>query len=202
MIILKEWKVNLLSAIFLVACAGLFIPFLAFHETRVDSAGWVFSDPVMNLLPVKDVSFYIFTLTYGSLLVYLVMFYKKSKALAVLMISYGLLILFRMLTMSVLPLKEPESIVFLNDPFLNNLIYPGKIDTDLFFSGHTALIIVMFFLSERQRIFAFLALVLGVLLMVQRVHYSIDILGAIPFAYLAYWLSTTVLYKWSLGKKA
>lgn len=41
-----------------------------------------------------------------------------------------------------------------------------------------------------------LALLLGILLMVQRCHYSIDILGAVPFAYFAWRLSDHYIEKW------
>ena len=98
------------------------------------------------------------------------------------MFSYALLLLFRIVTLSILPLKEPEMLVYLEDPFLNNLIYPGNIDADLFFSGHTGLVFILFFLT-RKIIFIALGVILGFLLMIQRVHYSIDIIAAVPFAY-------------------
>ncbi len=72
--------------------------------------------------------------------------------------------------------------IYLEDPFLNNLVYPGNIDADLFFSGHTALIFILFFLS-RNKVFIILGTLLGLMLIAQRVHYSIDVLAAIPFAY-------------------
>jgi membrane-associated phospholipid phosphatase len=88
-----------------------------------------------------------------------------------------------------LPLREPETLVFLKDPVLNELIYPGEIITDLFFSGHTALVFMLFILSGYRWYFLLLTLLMGVFLMIQRIHYSIDVLAALPFAWLAVWLS-------------
>lgn len=65
---------------------------------------------------------------------------------------------------------------------MNDLIYPGQIDADLFFSGHTALLFIFFSISRRS-IFALLTIVLAFLLMIQRVHYSIDVIAAVPFAF-------------------
>ena len=173
----------LLAAIFLLGSAFVFTRFLAFHEIRVDASGWHFTDQFMNLFPIADCSYFIFSITYGSMIFYAFLEYKKPMFASKLMFAYGLLMLVRIATLSLIPLKEPETLVYLQDPFLNNLIYPGDIETDLFFSGHSGLLFLMFFLS-RKIIFLLLGLILGVFLMIQRVHYSIDILAAIPFAYI------------------
>lgn len=179
----RKIYVLLIAAIFLVGSAFIFTRFLAFHEVRVDASGWRFTDEFMNLFPIADCSYFIFSITYGSMVLYALLEYKKPMFVSKLMFAYGLLMLFRIATLSLLPLKEPESLVYLEDPFLNNLIYPGDIETDLFFSGHSGLLFLMFFLSKRI-IFLLLGLILGIFLMIQRVHYSIDILAAIPFAYI------------------
>ncbi|MGB0915041.1 MAG: hypothetical protein ACPGVI_03170 [Crocinitomicaceae bacterium] len=99
------------------------------------------------------------------------------------MIAYAILLIVRMVTLFLIPLKTPESLIYLQDPFLNNLVYPGEIDADLFFSGHTALIFMMYFLT-RNRLFILLGVLIAILLVIQRVHFSIDVIAAIPFAYI------------------
>lgn len=195
--IISDWKQVLLPLLFLLFCAGVFIQFLKYHEVRIDESGWTWEDPVLSFLPSEDVSLLIFSLTYGSVLIYLFLNFKHANRIGYLMMTYGYLLLFRMLTMSLVPLKEPVDLVFLQDPFLNNLIYPGKIDTDLFFSGHAGLLFSMFFLNMRHWFYLVLVAVLGVLLMIQRVHYSIDILGAIPFAYLSAFLAKRTFEKYN-----
>lgn len=86
--------------------------------------------------------------------------------------------------MTLLPLAEPENLVFLEDPFLNELIYSGEITTDLFFSGHVGLVFLAAFLSEKRWYYMVLGSMLAVLLLVQHIHYSIDVLAAVPIAYL------------------
>lgn len=193
----KQWKVVLIALVFLLVASFVFIRFLAFHEARVAEGGWLFNDPVHPFVPIFDVSLPIFSITYGSVLLYFLLSYKQSHFLARLMIAYGIIIVFRMITMSLIPLKEPDKLVHLEDPFLNNLIYPGRIVTDLFFSGHTALLFAIFILSGKRLVFLGLTIFMGFLLMVQRVHYSIDVIVAIPFAWLAAYSSQYILTRWA-----
>ncbi|MBL4862101.1 MAG: hypothetical protein JKY09_03670 [Crocinitomicaceae bacterium] len=179
----KRACIFILALVFLGLCALLFVRFLAFHEIRASTSGIVFKDPLFPFLPIGDFSTLIFSLTYGSLILFVFSWRKIPYAWSKLMMAYGLLLLFRILTLSILPLEIPEDLVYLQDPFLNNLMYPGDIKADLFFSGHTGLLLMLFFLS-RKWVYIVMAMILGYVLMVQRVHYSIDIIAALPFAYL------------------
>lgn len=183
--VISDWRQLLFPLLILLICASIFIQFLKFHEIRVAESGWVWQDPAFSLLPSMDVSIPIFILTYGSVLIYLFYNFKSAERIGWLMITYGYLLLFRMLSMSILPLKEPSDMVFLQDPFLNNFIYPGRINTDLFFSGHCGLLFSMYFLDRKQWYFLLIVGILGIFLMIQRTHYSIDIIGAIPFSFVA-----------------
>ncbi|MFK7786039.1 MAG: phosphatase PAP2-related protein [Crocinitomicaceae bacterium] len=182
---MSQKKLLIASLLFLLTCAVLFALFLPFHEARVDELLWYFDDPAFKMLPARDVSIPIFSITYGTIIVYAILNRKEKYFISKMAFSYGLLLIFRFLTLSLLPLKEPETIVYLEDPFLNTFIYQGTIDSDLFFSGHTALVCLVFFHTKKWKwLFAVLGATLGVLLMIQRVHYSIDILAALPFAFL------------------
>ncbi len=170
------------SALFLLLSAAFFSYFLTAHHAEASVSGWLFNDVILSLFPRTNVSVYIFTITYGAIMLYVVFEFRKPHFLSRLMFAYAILLWLRVLTMSLLQLKAPIDIVFLQDPFLNSFIYDGNIDTDLFFSGHAGLLFLLFFLSKKW-IFLFLGIVLSVLLMIQRVHYSIDVLAAFPFAY-------------------
>ena len=189
-------KLFLASLLFLLICAVLFSLFLPIHEARVDELRWFFDDPAFWVLPARDVSLPIFSITYGSIITYAILNRKEQYFVSKMAFSYAFLLIFRTLTLTLLPLKEPETIIYLEDPFLNTFIYQGTIDSDLFFSGHTALVCLIFFLTHKWKwLFAILGMTLGVLLMIQRVHYSIDILAAIPFAYLATRTVDFVIYR-------
>ncbi|PIE87237.1 MAG: hypothetical protein CSA03_01365 [Bacteroidetes bacterium] len=179
-------KLLILSILSLLLCAMLFAVFLPMHEARADELLWYFDDPIFPLLPVKDVSIPIFSITYGALILYIILNRTHTFFLSKLAFSYAVLLILRAGTLSILPLKEPANIVYLDDPFLNTFIYQGTLNADLFFSGHTALICLLIFLTEKWKwLFAVLAISLGILLMIQRAHYSIDVIGALPFAFLA-----------------
>jgi membrane-associated phospholipid phosphatase len=167
----------------LIVTAVVFVHFLEYHEEKVDRLGWEFKDPAFLIFPRFNCSTYIFTITYGSMIIYVFTQYKTKLYFSKLMISYTILLILRMFTLTLLPFQESSEIIFLEDPFLNTLVYPGNIDGDLFFSGHTALLFILLFLT-RNKIFLILGIILGLLLIIQRVHYSIDVLAAIPFAYL------------------
>jgi hypothetical protein len=65
------------------------------------------------------------------------------------------------------------------------------ITKDLFFSGHTAtMVFVCFFLpsGSERKVAIGLSLILVTLLLVQHVHYSMDILAAPLFTLAAIWL--------------
>ena len=174
----------------------LFSLFLPIHEARVDGLLWYFNDPAFNILPAEDVSIPIFSITYGTLIAYIILNRKEPYFISRMAFSYGLLLVFRTLTLVALPLKEPESIIYLKHPFLNTFIYQGTIDSDLFFSGHTALVCLIFLQTRHCKwFFAIVGVALGILLMIQRVHYSIDILAALPFAYLTVKLVDFAIYR-------
>jgi hypothetical protein len=185
----ENWKTLLLALGFLLSAAITFVFFIDAHEAATRGKGWIFDDPVHAVLPAMNLSIPIFSITYGSLILYVFTSYRQPNFLSRLMIAYGLITLFRIGTISLFPLREPETLVFLEDPVLNDLIYPGEIITDLFFSGHTALVFMLFILSGYRWYFLLLTLLMGVFLMIQRIHYSIDVLAALPFAWLAVWLA-------------
>ena len=97
--------------------------------------------------------------------------------------------LLRMLCLYLLPLEAPESILPLKDTFLQSTFYSGRENLkDLFFSGHTATIFLFAFGFRKKgtkRFFFVGACVVGVLVLVQHVHFSIDVLAAPLFAYVA-----------------
>jgi len=97
--------------------------------------------------------------------------------------------------MSVTPLEAPPGMIPLDDPLVR-LLGPGKLLTkDLFFSGHTA---TLFLLGcavpgRRSRILFFVCTaIVGISVLWQHVHYTIDVLAAPLFAYASF--RTAVLF--------
>ena len=76
------------------------------------------------------------------------------------------------------------------DPITNAFYGKVYITRDLFYSGHTSTIFLIFLCLRRRwdRLLALIgSLIVGSLLLVQHVHYTIDVLGAFVFTYPLYW---------------
>jgi Ca2+/Na+ antiporter len=83
----------------------------------------------------------------------------------------------------VTPLEVPKGTIPLVDPIANPK--DGVLMRDLFFSGHTATTFVAFLVCRRQHmrwklLLGFIAFVTAIMVLIQKTHYSIDVLSA-PF---------------------
>lgn len=100
---------------------------------------------------------------------------------------YILICLTRLLTITLVPLAPPAGWVELVDP-LTGVFYGHSIITkDLFYSGHTATLVAMYFCLPKKsdRILVVIATItVGCLLLIQHIHYTIDVLAAPVFVYL------------------
>jgi membrane-associated phospholipid phosphatase len=113
-------------------------------------------------------------------------------------VAIDLIFLTRMVTIIVFPLEPPPGLIILEDP-ISNFFY-GKshefITRDLFFSGHTSSMIMIGLLLPRKcekRLAFAAALAVGCLVLVQHIHYTIDVLGAWVFTWLLYRLAKVMV---------
>ncbi len=183
------------SLILVIICAFIFTQFLVWNEEHANNHGFVFNDPAYFFLPLLDLSTLIFCLTYGAVVLYAIFNYRNRDFVPLAVMCYSFILLFRIPCMLIVPLKVHPDLIFLQDPFLNDLIYPSKIVNDLFFSGHVALASAFIFLSKIKWPFIAIALILAISLCIQRVHYSIDVLASVPFAWLSVRLSQSIIVK-------
>ena len=159
--------------------------------------GRLLADPLLALLPVHDVSVPTFALIYGGIVATLVFLLPRPRLLLHALWAYYFLQLLRMGTLWLLPLEPPADLVSLHDPVMDRLfaVTAQPIVRDLFFSGHTATAALLA-LAGRGRYWrgalAGLTVAVGLLVLVQRVHYSCDVLAAPAFAWFAYWLAGRV----------
>jgi membrane-associated phospholipid phosphatase len=97
----------------------------------------------------------------------------------------------RILSLYVFTLETPEGIIPLVDPFLEKVAYGGNATytKDLFFSGHTSTLFIVSLAEKRRglRIVLIMSTILiGLLLVWQRVHYTIDVVGALLVTFAVY----------------
>jgi membrane-associated phospholipid phosphatase len=66
---------------------------------------------------------------------------------------------------------------------------------DLFFSGHTATLFILFLVSEKKiikTVFLISTIAVAIAVLLQQVHYSIDVFAAVFFTYACYKLLVKV----------
>jgi len=113
---------------------------------------------------------------------------QSPIVIAVFMVLY-FLSLSRIITIGLVPLNPPRGLIPLIDP-LTNIFYGGTfISKDLFYSGHTATLLLMSCCLPKkvEKSIAFIAAqCVAVMVLIQHIHYSIDVLAAFPFTYLVF----------------
>lgn len=163
-----------------------FTPFFQYIERHT---GPVLNDWVLDQLPPRDVSLGIFLTIWAAALLILFRAWRSPVTFMLFIYGYIIVSLARMLTINLFPLNPPVGLIPLVDPLTNAFYGNSYITKDLFFSGHTSSILLIY-LSLRQRWDRLLVLagscVVGGLLLVQHVHYTIDVVGAFVFTYPLY----------------
>ena len=157
--------------------------FLNFIERR---NGVKLNDPVLNLFDPVDLTWLTFGLIYVSLIAAIIFFSKKPQLLLVAFQSYFLMIILRMIAMYLVSLNPPAKMIPLNDPLVEFFGTGQLLTKDLFFSGHTATLFLLFLLADLKSLkifFLISTITLAISVLLQHVHYSIDVLAAPFFAY-------------------
>ena len=181
------FRKKVIVGVLLFAAILLILPsFFSVIEAR---QGIVLNDFLLHLIPSMDFSVIIFILVWSTFLLVLTRCIQQPAIFLMILYFLIFITLTRILTISIIPLDPPTGLIILKDP-LTSLSYGGSgvfITKDLFFSGHTSNLF-MFYLclqKKRDKQFAlFTSLLVGSLVLVQHVHYSIDVIGAIVFTYL------------------
>lgn len=185
------------SAISVVVSLFLFTRFLNFIEDR---PGIVLPDPILLLFTPIDLSWFTFLIMYSTVLIAIISLLQSPKALILGLQSYTLMLVIRTLAMYSIPLEAPATILPLIDPLVSE-VGVGKLMTkDLFFSGHTATIYIMYLVSQKKSyrvMFLIATIVIGMAVVVQHVHYSVDVIAAPFFGYGVYRIILLLNQKYS-----
>ncbi|MCW8814142.1 MAG: sphingomyelin synthase family protein [Ignavibacteriaceae bacterium] len=170
----------ILTVVLLAILMISFSQFLQFIEKR---NGVSLPDPILNAFSPLNLTWLTFTLIYLSIVLFLFSLRKDPYKIMIALQAYGVMVIFRIIAMYLVPLEAPKTILLLNDPFVQ-LFGKGEILTkDLFFSGHTATLFLLFLLTKNKIlkvIFLVSTVTVGITVLLQHVHYSIDVFVA-PF---------------------
>lgn len=188
-------------ALLVAAAAGVAVAFALphFFEWVQGRPGWFIGDPLLTLWAARDVSNITFTVLYGTLVIVIASVARSPMRILHGLAAYVLMLVFRMLAMTLFTLAPPPGIIPLIDPFTQSF-YPGATPflKDLFFSGHTATLTLMVFLARRGPLRWFAALctaAIALLVLVQHVHWTVDVIAAVPAAGLAWIAAGGILRK-------
>ena len=120
-----------ISVLLLLLVLVVFAYLLAYIETR---QGHVFYDPILNFIKPRDVSDFIFFVTYSAATVGFIYAITSPYKFLHFIQMYGSLTLLRVITLFFIPLEPPTAIIPLRDEFLNHTFYAGSLHLkDLFF---------------------------------------------------------------------
>lgn len=178
------WVVSGVAMAVLLITASQMPVFFAYLQAR---PGALLYDPVLNLLPPLDLSGPIFVLIYAPVIYAIIRCLLTPTVLIHFLTGYVLLLLTRILTLWITPLEPPLDLVPLSDP-LGLILYGGfPVTKDLFFSGHTATAFLIYQClptKAEKRVSGAVVVLMVVSLLLQHIHYTVDVVAAIPFAYL------------------
>jgi hypothetical protein len=188
------FKIRLFVALLLFA--GILTVFPFFFQYIESRNGANLSDFIVDAIRPFDVSIPIFICIWSTTLLVAIRCMRDPNMLLVSLYCFIVLTLTRMCSIYFIALNPPQGLIPLVDP-LSNFFY-GKtnfVTKDLFFSGHTSSQF-LFFLSlkkKRDKAFALLSTaVVACLVLIQHVHYTIDVVAAIPLTYICFLLGRRI----------
>ena len=182
-----------LRSFFFVILAA-YSSFLHYIELR---PGTSLMDPILHCFSPHDMTWLTFFLIYVSLTIGIIALYRHHTLFAFLH-AYSLLIIIRMMAMYLLPLNPPPGMIPLHDPVVAFFGRQTILTKDLFFSGHTATIFLLYLSTTNKLLrmsFMFASACIAICLLLQHVHYTEDLFAALFFAYGSYRLNIA-LQRW------
>jgi PAP2 superfamily C-terminal len=158
--------------------------------------GVILNDWILVQLPPHNVSVPIFVVIWSLALLTLIRATKDPYIFLIFIWSYIFVTLLRAVSITFFPLNPPVGFVLLIDPLSNTFYGKANITKDLFFSGHTSTIFLMFLCLKKKtdKIMTLAGtIILTALLLIQHIHYAIDVLAAPFFTYLSYLVGKKVV---------
>lgn len=169
--------------------------FFSYIEKR---NGIVLNDRLLALIPPHNVSGLIFAIIWGMIGLTIIRAVQKPAIYIIYCWTLLFVSVARIACISLVPLNPPHGLVPLTDPLSSAFYGYSDITKDLFFSGHTATMVLIFLCLEKpvDKIIAFIAMIAVMfLLLVQHIHYTIDVFFAPIAVYAFYRLTNYLLYK-------
>ena len=172
--------------IFVIEFGLVLLIFLRYYFQYLEARnGTVLKDWLLDRLPPENFSWHIFGLLYLTISIGFFYLFTKPFILLRALETAAIVYSIRVVTLYLVKLDPPAGIIPLIDPIAKYFGFGGTlISKDLFFSGHTTSILILFLAVKIPwlKMYFLIALIaIVVMLLWQHVHYSVDILGALFF---------------------
>jgi hypothetical protein len=181
------YRISLTVVIVLLLVFLFEVPYYFQHVVEV-RPGTQLTDILLNLSSPVDHSTAIFILLYGTIIISSITLIQKPLPLLIVLTAYCIENYLRCLTLWLFPLEPPAGIIPLIDPLINSIAYGEVIILkDLFFSGHVATLTILAAVEETFRLKIIkwsITIAVGLLLMHQRVHYTMDVVAGMVISVL------------------
>jgi len=167
-----------------------------FNYIQDDKNGIELNDWVLKRLPSMDMSVFIVSLMLSSAILFALRGLANPNMLMTFLFALIIHLIARMITISITQFFPPQGLIVLHDPMGSMLYQYRFISRDLFYSGHTAILSLLYFCSFKKldKYYILLTVIsVGFLLLVQHVHYTIDVLCAPIFAFGCFWLAKKLM---------
>jgi hypothetical protein len=172
---------------FVIFSGAFFLFFFPdFFNFIQNKPGIQLNDWLLSALPSYDLSVPIFILIYSLVFATVAIHINKPEIILTVLSTYCVVLFMRIVTIYFFTLEPPSGWIPLHDPFVSVIAYGSGFAKDLFFSGHTATLLALIFV-EPKAIFRWIkiagAIIVAAMLLIQHIHYTIDILAAPFFTY-------------------
>ena len=180
----SDYRKKLITGLILISFILFSLPF--FFQAIEQRNGISFNDYLLSWLPAYDLSIYIFTVIWSMTLLTFSRFKQDPNIFLTFLWGFILINLSRFVSIGLIPLNAPADLIPIHDPISNHFYGPKFITKDLFFSGHTAAMFLMFLCLKKRtdKILALLAtIIIGIAVLLQHVHYTMDVVMAPVITY-------------------
>jgi PAP2 superfamily C-terminal len=192
----KSFRKNLIWGMAALSISVIFT-FYFFDYIENLSGGVVMNDWVLRMIPPENVSNPIVFFEASVIILFAVRCITNPAMVITFLMAYILVLITRDITIGITQLRPPLGLIVLKDP-LAGVIYRSKlINRDLFYSGHVSLLFMLYLCSTRKadRYYILFAVIsVSILLLIQHIHYTVDIACAPFFAFGCYWLSKKITH--------
>jgi hypothetical protein len=195
------WSQPVFRIKFMLAWGLIFLLLGAFHiffEYIERREGIVLDDWLLNQLPLWNVSLPVFIFIWGATLLAIIRAVKDPEICLLMIWTYLLVSVCRIVAIWLVALNAPPHLIPLVDPLTNFFYGKEYVTKDLFFSGHTSSVFIIFLClpGKWDKAFTLISVIcIAILLLIQHVHYTIDILAAPFAAYICYRLGRLIVVR-------